>query len=420
MQWLHSEVQHIKDIAANTYKAGNGPFTEFNGFDTAVSHLLHSHEGRAAVAEAMLCERDARLVMELGGNKQQYRKSKQRNESAWQIVISHLLLDLQEVSNERDLSRQEVQRLTQVHASLSAVVQGLRAELVTSDRQGGELWHTLKYAEAERDRLAGIVASDHATLSSQRAVLSKMRSQLGALNHELAFVHGQLESQQEQATHLLAEKRFLEAEVAGFWSFHGTRDEDQLRAIALLEVTMDKLSRQMESTKKELREQKGGMTSLQSQIEALEIEITSAQYSRRELHNEIQELKGNIRVCCRVRPAPRDSGEALHSVGVNKLVLEWKSELFPVTLDRVFDASAQQAHIFAEVDGLVQSALDGYKVCIFAYGQTGSGKTHTMLGQHEPNSRGLIPRSLDKILEVSQSTRCKGRMVLAGFVHRGI
>ena len=61
-----------------------------------------------------------------------------------------------------------------------------------------------------------------------------------------------------------------------------------------------------------------------------------------------------------------------------------------------------------KVEGLVQSALDGYKVCIFAYGQTGSGKTYTMQGTDEPGESGLIPRSLLTIFKASEAMRAQG------------
>ena len=42
--------------------------------------------------------------------------------------------------------------------------------------------------------------------------------------------------------------------------------------------------------------------------------------------------------------------------------------------------SAMKEDVFSDTSFLLQSAFDGFNVCIFAYGQTGSGKTFTMIG----------------------------------------
>lgn len=56
------------------------------------------------------------------------------------------------------------------------------------------------------------------------------------------------------------------------------------------------------------------------------------------------------------------------------------------------------AQVFEDTRHLVQSAVDGYNVCIFAYGQTGSGKTHTIYGgEGDP---GLTPRGIHELFNV--------------------
>lgn len=47
---------------------------------------------------------------------------------------------------------------------------------------------------------------------------------------------------------------------------------------------------------------------------------------------------------------------------------------------------------------LVQSAVDGYNVCIFAYGQTGSGKTFTIYGSE--TDPGLTPRAIQELFKI--------------------
>jgi kinesin family protein C1 len=56
----------------------------------------------------------------------------------------------------------------------------------------------------------------------------------------------------------------------------------------------------------------------------------------------------------------------------------------------------------------VQSALDGYNVCLFSYGQTGSGKTHTMQGSGTGVMRGIIPRAVEQILgQIKNLQNCR-------------
>ena len=56
--------------------------------------------------------------------------------------------------------------------------------------------------------------------------------------------------------------------------------------------------------------------------------------------------------------------------------------------------------VFEDTKHLVQSAVDGFNVCIFAYGQTGSGKTFTIYGS-EANP-GITPRGIQELFKILQ------------------
>ncbi|CAM0874137.1 unnamed protein product [Alopecurus aequalis] len=117
----------------------------------------------------------------------------------------------------------------------------------------------------------------------------------------------------------------------------------------------------------------------------------------RKLYNQIQDLRGNIRVYCRVRPFLPGKESALSSVAstedrtitVMTAAKHAKDARKSFTFNRVFGPLATQAEVFADMQPLIRSVLDGYNVCIFAYGQTGSGKTFTMSGPKILTEEGL-------------------------------
>ncbi|GAU30078.1 hypothetical protein TSUD_332470, partial [Trifolium subterraneum] len=105
----------------------------------------------------------------------------------------------------------------------------------------------------------------------------------------------------------------------------------------------------------------------------------------RKLYNMVQDLKGNIRVYCRIRPAFSSESKnvvdfigedgSLFIIDPSKTLKDGRKHF---QFNRIFGPTAGQDEVYRDTQPLIRSVMDGYNVCIFAYGQTGSGKTHTM------------------------------------------
>ncbi|KAD3338160.1 hypothetical protein E3N88_33681 [Mikania micrantha] len=134
----------------------------------------------------------------------------------------------------------------------------------------------------------------------------------------------------------------------------------------------------------------------------------------RKLYNQVQDLKGNIRVYCRVRPFLGRQSNATNTVEcieegtitINTPPKYGKGHR-TFNFNKVFGPSATQEEVFEDTRPLIRSVLDGYNVCIFAYGQTGSGKTHTMSGPKDltENNQGVNYRALSDLFLLAEQRK---------------
>jgi len=194
--------------------------------------------------------------------------------------------------------------------------------------------------------------------------------------------------------------------------------------------TVEKLGRvtgELEILKRRMRENADAshveVVKAMEKIQELQEEVRQSEVVRRKLHNTIQELRGNVRVFARVRPflpsdginpsalpeptiIPRTDGSSLRIVREASAEMRGDDQAF--SFDKVFGPSSSQETVFTEVSEFVQSALDGYHVCLFSYGQTGSGKTHTMQGSGSGSMRGIISRAMEQVGRYKTELETKG------------
>lgn len=146
------------------------------------------------------------------------------------------------------------------------------------------------------------------------------------------------------------------------------------------------------------------------EIKRMKDELVNQETKRRTLHAQLQDLKGNIRVFCRIRAVPdniklinfdfpdddlnEDAKQEL-SIVKDNIGISNSTSSYKFLFDKIFSMDHTNEYIFEEYSQLIQSCIDGSNVCVFAYGQTGSGKTFTM--SHPSN--GMIPLSIKKVFD---------------------
>lgn len=340
------------------------------------------------------------------------------------LRLEHLELRLKISEDERGKATSELNeykdKLSKIkfeNENLQEEVNRLTKELQSSNRfEAMDVWKKMTTASRELKR----VEEELISVSEEKTALSK----------ELAITRAEMKRVEEDLNLILTEKQLLLTDLAAARnsliileeSIDIYKQENKSmskifedckaqfsESEAACQDRIEDLESEINRLKEELEDNKGLIDSniaskpvtacndeYEEIINELRQKLTESERVRRKLHNQVQDLRGNIRVYIRCRPFLRSDGDDSYQSKKSLLLLNEEGSsvaiansqstvstnngvnrsqvLHQFAFDKIFGQDAQQNEIYQEVSTLIQSVLDGYRVCVFSYGQTGSGK----------------------------------------------
>jgi kinesin family protein C1 len=265
----------------------------------------------------------------------------------------------------------------------------------------------------EKNERVAVSAQMMAMTTEHAAKNNRMEQEHSTLKiehaHKLEEAYARLEEETTKLKEAGESNRGLEVEKAALKeamsSQKSATDQEAAETISTLKGEVELLKEKLKNS--EMRTAAFGDKSA-NDVQELEDQLAKMKLERRKMFNVIQELRGNVRVFARVRPFLPSDGAAADAVSVVSPLDEFRLTVkkdgadsngteHKFSFDKVFSPSIGQEQIFTEVSEFVQSALDGFNVCLFSYGQTGSGKTPTMQGSGTGQMRGIIPRAIQQV-----------------------
>lgn len=358
-------------------------------------------------------------------------------------VEEELRLQLSSVRDdgfERRNSEQEdeIRELCELTESQEREICRLQTEMESLEKQVSSLNDEKSMLEQEMSQAITALnefKEDNHSLSSQIEML-KQESSNG--DREIVSLKSKLEDKTLEYHNIQQELMQMTEKVKMFES------ECYKKDLAITDTKQDFTSRQQEllsqlqDARSCLQEKDNNfsmllkkMTTFNERESELMKQILFLEEVRSSLHNKVIQLSGNIRVFVKVRPCianeqakakdcetplnfPHQSEFNSQDDLTKRFIvltepmkdrggLSQRRKVMKFGFDNVFSPSTCQEDIWKATEPLVQSAVDGYNVCIFAYGQTGSGKTYTLLGGADGNQTGLIMKAVEKLFDAKRN-----------------
>ncbi|XP_078600264.1 uncharacterized protein LOC144875230 isoform X2 [Branchiostoma floridae x Branchiostoma japonicum] len=343
-------------------------------------------------------DKEVKEVVKAGEKKEKQRAEEEKKKIS---ALEKKIAQLSAAAAARPAAAERPTTAKGTDAKTEAKLKQLQEQYQAQKKEAQEAKDRAKTVERELKELKSAAAS---AAAGEKSGAKKTEKQLKDLEKKLESEKKKVERETKKADGLEQELKEV------------TKERDGLQAdLKKKEAELDNLgvaAKQGLEAMEKAEQLEKEVKKLTAENKTLSENYNSERVLRKKYYNMVEDMKGKIRVYCRARPLSgseleRGNVKIIRSPDEYTIQVDSNRGTKEFQFDSIFGEEHSQDKIFEDTNNLIQSAVDGYNVCIFAYGQTGSGKTFTMIGDKDQRFPGIAPRAFDRIFELIEENKAK-------------
>ncbi|CAH1253064.1 KIFC3 [Branchiostoma lanceolatum] len=343
-------------------------------------------------------DKEVKEVVKAGEKKEKQRAEEEKKKIS---ALEKKIAQLSAAAAARPAASERPTTAKGTDAKTEAKLKQLQELYQAQKKEAQEAKDRAKTLERELKELKSVAAS---AAAGEKTGAKKTEKQLKDLEKKLESEKKKIERETKKADGLEQELKEV------------TKERDGLQAdLKKKEAELDNLgvaAKQGLEAMEKAEQLEKEVKKLTAENKTLTENYNSERVLRKKYYNMVEDMKGKIRVYCRARPLSgseleRGNVKIIRSPDEYTIQVDSNRGTKEFQFDSIFGEEHSQEKIFEDTNNLIQSAVDGYNVCIFAYGQTGSGKTFTMIGDKDQRFPGVAPRAFDRIYELIEENKSK-------------